>query len=155
MTPDPTVTAERPRAQPETFRGRALMASLTVKDLQKSLAWYKDVMGFTLDQKYERAGRLMAVALKAGKVRILIGQDDGAKGSERVKGDGFSLMITTIQDVDRLADRIRERGGILEAEPADTPWGSRIFRVTDPDGFKLTISSERGSPDQRTPSSSP
>ena len=133
----------RPRAQPETFRGRALMASLTVRDLQKSLAWYKDVVGFTIDQKYERAGQLMAVAIKAGRVRILIGQDDGAKGVDRIKGDGFSLMITTAQSVDDLAQRIRERGGKLELDPSDTPWGARMFRIVDPDGFRLTISSER------------
>jgi uncharacterized glyoxalase superfamily protein PhnB len=131
------------RAKPETFRGRALTASLTVKDLDKSLWWYRDVMGFVIDQKYERSGKVVAVALKAGKVRILIGQDDGAKGESRVKGEGFSLMITTVQNVDSMAKRIEERGGQLEADPTDTPWGARIFRVRDPDGFRLTISSER------------
>jgi uncharacterized glyoxalase superfamily protein PhnB len=30
----------------------------------------------------------------------------------------------------------------LDAEPHDTPWGSRAFEVTDPSGFKLTISTE-------------
>jgi lactoylglutathione lyase len=139
----PAPAPTRPRNQPESFRGRALMASLTVKDLQKSLAWYKDVVGFTIDQKYERAGKLIAVAVKAGRVRILIGQDDGAKGTDRVKGEGFSLQITTGQSVDDLAHRIRERGGRLESDPADTPWGARMFRLVDPDGFKLTISSER------------
>jgi uncharacterized glyoxalase superfamily protein PhnB len=119
------------------------MASLTVKDLQKSLAWYRDVVGFTIDQKYERAGKLIAVALKAGRVRILIGQDDGAKGLDRAKGEGFSLQITTAQSVDGLAQRVRDKGGVLESEPADTPWGARMFRVVDPDGFKLTISSEK------------
>ena len=139
------VTAIRERKQPESFRGRALMASLTVKELQTSLAWYRDVLGFVVDQKYERAGQLVAVALKAGRVRILIGQDDGAKGFDRVKGTGFSLQITTAQDVDEIADRVREKGGHLDTEPSDTPWGARIFRVQDPDGFKLTISSERSS----------
>jgi uncharacterized glyoxalase superfamily protein PhnB len=28
------------------------------------------------------------------------------------------------------------------SEPVDTPWGVRMFRVRDPDGFRLTISSE-------------
>jgi uncharacterized glyoxalase superfamily protein PhnB len=135
-----TGAADR-RAQPESFRGRALSASLTVNDLQKSLAWYRDVAGFTVDQQYEREGKLMGVALKAGDVRILIGQDDGAKGWDRVKGEGFSLMITTVQDVDELAARIKERGGTLESEPTDMPWGARVFRVKDPDGFKLAISS--------------
>ena len=122
--------------------GRALTASLTVKDLQKSLDWYHEVVGFAIDQRHERGGKLVAVSLRSGDVRLLIGQDDGAKGLDRAKGEGFSLMITTTQDVDALARRIKAKGGSLETEPADMPWGPRMFRIKDPDGFKLTISSQ-------------
>jgi uncharacterized glyoxalase superfamily protein PhnB len=131
------------RAQPETFRARSLSASLTVKDIRRSLAWYRDVVGFIVDQEHERGGTLRAVTLRAGDVRILITQDDGAKGADRVKGEGFSLMLTTAQSVDDIAKRITERGGTLDADPADMPWGARMFRVRDPDGFKLVISSDQ------------
>ena len=124
-----------------SFRARNLQASLTVKDLDKSLAWYRDVVGFEVDRKHEREGKLRAVSLRAGDVRILINQDDGAKGWNRAKGEGFSLQITTEQNVDEVAKRIKQHGGTLEAEPADMPWGARMFRLRDPDGFKLTISS--------------
>jgi uncharacterized glyoxalase superfamily protein PhnB len=138
------VYAQR-RAQPESLRGRALSASLTVNDLEKSLAWYVDVVGFTLDQRHERDGKLRAVSLKAGTVRLLLGQDDGVKGWDRVKGQGMSLQITTTQDIDAIAQRIRDRGGVLADEPTDMPWGARVFRIKDPDGFLLAISSERPS----------
>jgi uncharacterized glyoxalase superfamily protein PhnB len=131
------------RAEPESLRARALSASLTVKDLEKSLAWYRDVVGFTVDQKHERDGKLRAVSLKAGAVRILINQDDGAKGLDRVKGEGFSLQITTAQNIDDIANRIKHAGGTLVSEPADMPWGVRVFRLRDPDGFTFVVSSER------------
>jgi uncharacterized glyoxalase superfamily protein PhnB len=131
------------RAQPESLRAKSLAASLTVNDLPKSLAWYRDVFGFTVDEQYEREGKLQAVSLKAGDVRILLGQDNGAKGWDRVKGTAFSMMLTTSQDVDAIAARIKENGGTLESEPADTPWGVRAFRVKDLDGFLYTISTER------------
>lgn len=118
------------------------MASLTVKDLQTSLAWYRDAVGFTVDREHQRDGRVMAVSLRAGNVRILLGQDDGAKGMDRRKGEGFSLQLTTAQSVDAIAERIKSHGGTLDTEPTDTPWGARVFRVRDPDGFRLTISSE-------------
>src|SRR5688500_14988405 len=102
------------RSLPESFRGRNLSASLTVKDVHASLAWYRNVLGFTLDKKHEREGALRAVSLMAGNVRVLLGQDDGAKGWDRSKGEGISLMITTAQDIDEYARRIRERGGVLE-----------------------------------------
>jgi uncharacterized glyoxalase superfamily protein PhnB len=97
-------------------------ASLTVNDLRRSLAWYRDVVGFVVDQEHERGGTLQAVSLKAGDVRILITQDDGAKGFDRVKGEGFSLMLTTAQSVDDVARRIIDRGGTLDSQPADMPW---------------------------------
>lgn len=129
--------------KPAAFEARSLSTSLTVKDLQASLAWYRDVVGFTVSQQHEREGVVRAVSLSAGAVQFLLNQDDGAKGMDRVKGEGFSLMFTTSQDVDAIAKGITERGGTLDSEPADMPWGARVFRLRDPDGFRLVISSER------------
>lgn len=126
----------------ETLRGQNLNASLTVNDLEKSLAWYRDVVGFHVEREYEREGRKMAVSLKAGSVAILLAQDDGAKGANRVKGEGFSMMIVTTEDVDQIAAGIKQRGGTLDSEP-DTRFGRRAFRLHDPDGFKFVISTER------------
>ena len=120
-----------------------LSVSLTVKDLQKSLAWYRDVLGCTVTRQTERDGKLRSVGLAAGEARISINQDDGARGWDRVKGEGFSLMITTTQDVDALAKGIRERGGTLDTEPADMPWGVRMFRLRDPDGYRFGIATPR------------
>ncbi len=69
-------------------------------------------------------------------------QDDWAKGRDRVKGEGFRLHMATATDVDQIAAGIEQRGGTLESPPADMPWGGRAFSLADPDGFKITISSE-------------
>lgn len=127
----------------EQLEGIALMASLTVGDIQRSLAWYRDVMGFSVHREFTRSDRLMAVSLRAGEVAILLTQDDGARGRDRVKGEGFSLQITTAQDIDSLAQRIKANGGALASEPEDTRIGARVFRVQDPDGFRFAISSPR------------
>jgi len=124
----------------EALIGKSLQASLTVKDLQKALTWYVDVVGFKVDRKLERDGTLRGVAVSAGDVRIILNLDDGAKGWERVKGEGFSLQITTTQSVDDVARRIKDKGGVLDLEPKDMPWGARVIRARDPDGFRWTIS---------------
>jgi uncharacterized glyoxalase superfamily protein PhnB len=129
-------------AVPEPLNASTLSASLTVADLQTSLAWYRDVLGFTVARTFERSGTAFAVSLRAGVVPILLTQDDGAKGSDRVKGEGFSLQLTTAQNIDELARRAREHGATLTTEPTDV-MGARVFRLRDPDGFKLVISSER------------
>jgi uncharacterized glyoxalase superfamily protein PhnB len=127
------------RSDPMTFRGRELSVSLTVDDLKKSLAWYRDIVGFHVERENEHEGELRSASLLAGTIRIVLHQDDGAKGWDREKGEGLSLRITTAQDVDELAGRIKERGGVLDSEPADTHAGTRVFRITDPDGFTYRI----------------
>jgi len=143
MTTSPTVARDTEQKESGTFEATALRASLTVKSLQTSLEWYRDVVGFIVTERHEREGVLRALSLKAGSVELVLGQDDGAKGADRVKGQGISLNLTTSQGIDETAARIKARGGVLASEPADTPWGARVFRLLDPDGFILVISSER------------
>ena len=125
------------------LQGRELSLSLTVKDLRKSMTWYTDTVGFTVERTYERDGAIRGAVVKTGGVRILLNQDDGAKGWDRDKGEGFSFQITTEESIDAIANRIKQQGGRLESEPMDMPWGARVFRLLDPDGFKLSISSPR------------
>ena len=123
------------------FNASALTASITVADIQKSMAWYRDVVGFEVQQQHERDGVLRAVALQAGDVRILLNQEDGAKGWDRVKGEGISLQFITSGSIDDVAARVKASGNTIDSEPADMPWGMRMFRMRDPDGFKLVFSS--------------
>src|SRR5262245_56970816 len=123
----------------EALDGYELAASLTVRELERSFEWYRDVLGFTLDQRHERQGKVIAISLHAGTVRVLLAQDDGSKGMERVKGEGFSLQVSTKQNADVLAARVKAQGGTLDSEPMDMPWGPRVFRLRDPDGFRWTI----------------
>jgi lactoylglutathione lyase len=134
-------TDARPTAEP--FTATALMASLTVKDIHRSMAWYNEIVGFTVETQMEREGKLRGVRLSAGPVRILINQDDGAKGWDRVKGQGMSLTFNTTQNIDDIANGIKARGGSLATEPADYPWGVRMFRLVDPDGYMLSISAPK------------
>jgi uncharacterized glyoxalase superfamily protein PhnB len=126
----------------ETLRLRSVMPALTVNDLQASVAWYRDVLGFVVAEEYRWEGEVRGVRLKADTVEMLLGQDDFAKGKDRVKGAGLRLYCVTAQDIDQLAAGIKERGGQLSQEPADQPWGTRDFAIVDPDGFILSITTE-------------
>jgi predicted enzyme related to lactoylglutathione lyase len=126
-----------PRNQPETLRLRAVMPVLTVTDLERSLAWYRDILGFLVDEEARRDGRLIAVQLKAGKVRFLLEQDPRPDRA-RPRGEGLRLYCATRQDVDRLATAIQERGGTLAEAPGRAHEG-RDFTIVDPDGFTISI----------------
>jgi len=124
----------------EALRAEALSPSLTVSDLQKSVAWYRDALGCEVEREIVRDGVLRAVAMHAGAVRFLLNQDDGAKGHNRPRGSCMSMNIITRQDVDAVAARVKAHGGSLLTEPADMPWGMRVFRVADPDGYVFAVS---------------
>src|ERR1043166_2310552 len=77
------------RQQPESLRLRSLVVSLTVNDLVRSLAWYRDVLRFTVGERWQDGGQLRGVQLKAGSCDLMLNQDDFAKGRDRKKGDGM------------------------------------------------------------------
>ena len=122
---------------------RSVSPSFTVSDVEKSLAWYRDVMGFEVAKRWEDEGKLMGVEMSAGPTIFMIGQDDWKKGRNREKGAGFRLYCDTDQDVDDLAKGIKARGGTIADEPKDQEWGARAFSVLDPDGFQITIAKEK------------
>ncbi len=90
------------RTAPETLRLRAISPSLTASDMDASLAWYRDVVGFTVRDVWEEEGKILGAELVAGSALLMISQDDGAKGQDRIKGVGFRLYMTTGQDVDEV-----------------------------------------------------
>ena len=132
------------RRKPETLSLETATPALTVNDIEASLAFYRDVLGFVVVDEMRPEGRLVGASVRAGEIDFMLAQDDFAKGKDRVKGVGFRMYCTTSQDVDRVAADIKARGGTLVAEPADQPWGARDFSLEDPDGYKISISSGLG-----------
>ena len=109
--------------------------TLTVDDLQKSLAFY-EALGFAIDERWEEKGTLLGVMLRAGKTQIGLNQDDWKKGRDRKKGIGVRLSIaTTPGNVDEIAKRARNAGITLKSDPHDTEWKSRALEVSDQSGF--------------------
>ena len=126
----------------EAVQISAIVPSLTVEDLQKSIAFY-EALGFAIEERWEEKGTLLGVMLRAGKTQIGLSQDDWKKGRDRKKGIGVRLSLsTTLGNVDEIAKRAKNAGITLTSEPHDTEWKSRAFEVTDPSGFLLTIYSE-------------
>lgn len=138
---EPAARKESPKSSGKGLALTSAGPSFTVDNLQKSLSFYTDILGFTMGQRWEDKGQLFGAELKAGSVTFMVSQDDWSKGKHRIKGAGFRLYCETNQDVDQLAEAIKARGGSLTDEPT-TEFGARYITVQDPDGFKITISKQ-------------
>jgi len=122
-----------------TLQARALTPTFTVNDIKKSMQFYKS-LGFAVAEEWKLEGDLRGVMLEAGGASMGLSQDDFSKGRDRIKGVGMRLNLETDQDVEAIARQAKAAGIKLDQEPGPLPWGPIGFSVTDPDGFKLTIS---------------
>jgi uncharacterized glyoxalase superfamily protein PhnB len=136
------IADRRSKAKAPTLRFRSATPGFTVNDLQRSLEFYRDVLGCVAGEPWMDGGKMMGIEVKAGAVSFYLGQDDFKKGRDRVKGVGLRIYCATAEDIDALAARIKSRGGVLDHDPETQSWGSRDFGITDPDGYKLTIASQ-------------
>jgi catechol 2,3-dioxygenase-like lactoylglutathione lyase family enzyme len=131
------------RQEPESLRLRSITPTFTVNNVEASVAWYRDGLGFFVAQRWEEDGRLQGVMLKAGACEFGLSQDDFSKGRNRTKGVGFRLWCNTTQDVDAIAARLRAFGGAIVEEPGER-FDTYSFTAHDPDGFKITLVQDRG-----------
>ncbi len=112
---------------------------ISCDDIQKSIHFYGEGLGFEIAHKMEEDGKIQFVAMKAGGATVGLGQDDFKLGKGRKKGVGMRIWLNTTQDIPAIAARATAAGLKLDDGPAPLPWGPMAFAITDPDGFKLTI----------------
>lgn len=121
------------------MRRRLDYVILYVAHLERSVAFYRDVIGLAL-RFSERGYAEFAMAnlkfalLEAEQVPALIGSGAGVAPSCEV--------LFLVEDVDAEAARLRERGARVLSGPVDRPWGHRTLHVADPDGHVVELAQE-------------
>ncbi len=107
----------------------ALSLLLRSADLERSAAFYREVLGFAVSRT---AQDTLSVELQGG--RILFTQQDLWRGGPVCSG----TLYFDVADVDAYYAAVRDRARI--AWPLqDMPYGSREFGVVDVDGYHLAF----------------
>ena len=75
-----------------TINATNLGCSITCKDFPASIRFYCDAIGFAVLHQFENEGKVVAAVIGAGDCRIVLNQDDGKLGWDRIKGQGFYLQ---------------------------------------------------------------
>ncbi|MBI3304213.1 MAG: VOC family protein [Deltaproteobacteria bacterium] len=106
---------------------------LTVKDLDASIHFYREVLGLTLDQRYQTFAML-----RAGEFGVYLSAKPwpfDKQGSE--KGAGIFPHFE-VDNMDALVARLKSSGVTILQEPKSYSWGKECFAL-DPDGYQWSF----------------
>ena len=108
---------------------------ITTPDLERSLGFYRDLLGGTVSFAFPPEGPPAYVGVDLGTSHLGIGHDPAVDlaGEQRI-----ALWVYTA-DCDAVVAAVRDAGGTIVEEPVDQPWGERVARVHDPDGNRVIV----------------
>lgn len=120
---------------------RLNLISLGVRDIDRSLRFYRDGLGFQTSVKEENPG--IVFFNNAGTKLALypleeLANDINDKDSPKGKGfSGFTLAYNakSMEEVDGIFKKAEKAGGIIEKAPQRVFWGGYSGYFSDPDGF--------------------
>ena len=128
---------------------RILHTMLRVGDLDRSIAFYRDVLGMQLLRRTDRPDQKYTLAF--------VGYGDESQGAvleltynygvERYDlGTAYGHIAIEVPDAKAACDAVRAKGGTVTREAGPVKGGSTVIAfVQDPDGYKIELI-QRGSP---------
>ena len=124
------------------FTYTKLTPNLIVADVDRSVAFYRDVLGFTLAMQVPDASPLVFAGMQCGPVEIFLNSAEAAYAEypafkERPIGGTLTQFIHVTGIEQMYADL---QGKVTVVMPLEKKWyGVTEFAITDPDGYILTI----------------
>lgn len=122
---------------------RILHTMIRVGDLQKSIAFYTEVLGMKLlRQKDYPEGKftLAFVGYSHEADQTVLELTHNWDTSSYDLGSGFGHIALEVEDVYQAADEIRRRGGKILREAGPMNAGTTIIAfVEDPDGYQIEL----------------
>jgi lactoylglutathione lyase len=126
---------------------RILHTMLRVGDLQRSIAFYTDVMGMKLLRTTDRPEQKYSLAFvgygdEREQAVLELTYNHGVDRYEL--GTAFGHIAIAVPDVGAACDRIRAAGGTVTREPGPVKGGTTVIAfVQDPDGYKIELIESR------------
>jgi catechol 2,3-dioxygenase-like lactoylglutathione lyase family enzyme len=119
-------------------------AILAVRDVEDSIAFYRDQLGFTVEAEYddppyatlELAGSRLSLAEQGHAAEDRPGVELTAP-VDLTRAD--VVLVVEVDDAKAEYARLAAAGVRFLAEPYEPPWGGCRFFAVDPDGFLVEI----------------
>ena len=115
-----------------------LFPMLSCGDVERSLAFYGDLLGGVETYRFPEQGEPAFIALTIGEsseigLGGIAAQPLHGRPQRPASGHRVELCVY-VDDVDAVFARAREEGYEAVSDPADMPWGERVAWIADPDG---------------------
>ena len=116
---------------------------LRVGDLQRSIAFYTDVLGMKLLRTTERPEQKYSLAFvgygtNPEHAELELTYNHGVESYEL--GSAYGHIAVAVPDAYAACERIRQSGGNVTREAGPVKGGSTVIAfVTDPDGYKIEL----------------
>lgn len=120
----------------------SITPNLVVRDLAASLAFYRDVLGFTISMSVPDAAPYVFVGLERDGVPVFLNDVKAAEhdfpAMASTPPGGTCTMFFIVTEVDALHAVVAPKAKVVM--PLKTQfYGMREFAVTDPDGHVITF----------------
>ena len=134
---------------PQQLSANKLTPNLIVSNVERSLAFYEDVLGFARGMTVPDQSPFVFASVTSGPVEIFLNdRSTVTKESPQMAGLAFgggNTMFIEVAGVDALHDAIKARVKVIM--PLVTQWyGLREFAIEDPDGYVMTFAERVGTP---------
>lgn len=108
-----------------------------VDDLDRSIPYYRDRLGFALDFVYE--GFYASVSRDGVSVHLKVAPKVVADLVHRKQNEHLDAHVA-VSGVKELFDELQARGALVSKPLGERPWSAVDFYVEDPDGYILCFS---------------
>lgn len=112
-------------------------AMIYAKDVRRSLAFYRDMLGFKSIDEFSHDGILLYARLRAPGGDGTIALHLAGPGTP-ISSEGVRLYFE-IQDVDGFCRKLQSKGLYIPQMPRMMPWGWRHVYINDPDGHEISL----------------
>ena len=107
---------------------------LAVHDLERSAAWYRDVLGCRIRE----ADPGNWIFCRSGEIDIMLGRcPDDMPASEL--GSHSYVAYLRVDDLDAFHQRAVDAGAEILKPPTEEPWGMRELALRSPDGHRFML----------------
>ena len=122
------------------FKPRILHTAYFVADIERSLKFYRDVLGMQEQQRFELGGGVHEVIMQfpdsKGAGVILMWNTERTEPYQR--GDSYSRLVMMVSDLDAALAHLTANQVTL-AKPVVDAGALRYCMIQDPDGYTIEV----------------